>query len=178
MAWGPPKRSVVGGRVLLGVAVLAILSSTGGLWACSGGHVVACGQIADGGCPLGRGGTCNDTACRGLYDCVEGSWVLVARCSGSDGGGGSAAAGGMAGMAGAAGSGAAAGAGGCVGVTLDHTGETQGCVPELQLPDCSAVAAETCQPCLTGCVDFFLCRELGWSSVAFCTEEGELIVAP
>jgi hypothetical protein len=173
----PPRRWARGSSQWLCATLLAASSSVAGLEACGGGHVMTCGQIPTGGCPIGRGGTCDDSACNGLYDCVEGTWLLLTRCPGGDGGGGSSA-GGMGGVAGAAGSGAQGGGGGCVGVTLDHTGETEGCAPELLLPDCPAVAAETCQPCLTGCVDFFLCLEAGWTVVAYCTEDGEIVVEP
>jgi hypothetical protein len=63
---------------------------------------------------------------------------------------------------------------------LDHTGETTGCRPDLQLPDCPAVAAERCPEavCLTGCVDFYLCNERGWNAIAYCDDRGTLIVSP
>jgi hypothetical protein len=123
-----------------------------------------CGQIPDGGCPLGRGGTCEDKACAALYDCVEGAWTPVETCPGGGGGGGSDA-----------------GTGGdCEKVVIDHTGETSGCVPDLQNPDCPAVAAETCvySACLTDCVDFYLCKKDGWTVVAYCNEEGEVVLTP
>lgn len=126
-----------------------------------------CGQIPEGGCPLGRGGTCADQTCNGLYDCLEGAWTLVEACPGGTGGSG--------------GGGPDAGAGGdCEKVVIDHTEETSGCVPDLQNPDCPAVAAETCvvSACLTDCVDFYLCKKDGWALVAYCNEEGEVVPTP
>ena len=99
--------------------------------------------------------------------------MIVTRCAAVDGGGGAGAGGGSGGAAGSAGS---AGAGGCAGVALDHTGEAEGCTPELQLPDCPAAVAESCQPCLSGCVDFFMCMAAGWMDVAFCTDAGQIVV--
>jgi hypothetical protein len=126
-----------------------------------------CREIPEGGCPIGRGGTCEDRLCSGLYDCVDGSWTLVTECHQGGGGGG-------AGGAGAGGG----GAGGCEVIALDHTGEETGCEPELQDPDCPAAAAETCvwSACLTGCLDFFLCKSDGWVLVAYCTEEGQVVI--
>ena len=58
---------------------------------------------------------------------------------------------------------------------LDHAGETVNCKPDLQDPDCPAAAAETCAEavCLTGCVDFFLCKKDGWTAVAHCDDSGQ-----
>ncbi|MCC6556225.1 MAG: hypothetical protein IT372_24970 [Polyangiaceae bacterium] len=136
---------------------------------CGAGHgPLTCGQIPEGGCPIGRGGTCDDAVCAGLYDCVEGAWTLVTRCE--QGGGGGAG-----GQAAGAGGG---GAGGCEEVSIDHAGEITGCAPDLQSPDCPAAAAETCAStaCLTGCLDFFLCTAEGWTEVAYCADDGQLVV--
>ncbi|WP_437758020.1 hypothetical protein [Sorangium sp. So ce1389] len=126
-----------------------------------------CGEIPEGGCPIGRGGTCDDPVCRALYDCIEGAWTAVTRCDrpgepSSDAGAGSGP------------------DGGCEVVTLDHTGEASRCTPALQQPDCPAEAAETCAEtaCRTGCIDFFLCTDEGWRAVAYCDEQGQLTVAP
>lgn len=124
-----------------------------------------CGEIPQGGCPIGRGGTCRDAACHALYDCVDGAWTAVARCDGRD----------------ATGQGTGADQDReCEVVALDHAGEAQGCTPALQLPDCPAEAAETCADaaCRTGCVDFFVCTEGGWSAVAYCDEQGRLAAVP
>src|SRR5690242_7505945 len=55
--------------------------------------VVLCGTIPAEGCPIGRGGTCDDLVCRALYDCVDGEWTTVRTCplptspdAGDDGG--------------------------------------------------------------------------------------------
>lgn len=129
-----------------------------------------CGEIPEGGCPVGRGGSCDDVTCTGLYDCVEGAWALAKTCTGGGDGGSGGSGGGV----------ADAGPDACTPVTIDHTGETTGCTPDLQHPDCPAVAAERCAEtaCLTGCIDFFLCTADGWTTAAYCTDEGELHVGP
>ena len=134
---------------------------------------ILCGQIPEGGCPAGRGGTCEDVLCAALYDCAEGTWVVVADCPGHAGGAG----GGGAGGGGAGGEGGAP----CTPVELDHEGESSGCRPDLQHPDCPAAAAETCAEtaCLSDCADFFMCMDRGdkqWAVVAFCDERGQLVV--
>lgn len=144
--------------------------------------------VPEGGCPTGRGGTCDDPACKALYDCIDAVWKQTSTCDG--GAGGSTATGGFAGStptggtAGAGGSTATGGAGGCAPIALDHTGETTGCSPPLQPPDCPAVAAEQCpeSACLTDCADFYLCRlEMGspaWVPVAYCDLDGVLVLSP
>jgi hypothetical protein len=145
-----------------------------------------CDQIPEGGCPTGRGGTCDDPLCEALYDCIDGSWQKTEACKGtSSGGGGSAmstaGSGGSSGAGGCAqGTGGTGGSGGCTPVMLDHTGELVGCMPDLQFPDCPAAAAEQCaeSACLTGCDGFFVCTEDGWTEVAYCdTETCALIVS-
>jgi hypothetical protein len=143
------------------LAVLAVLA------ACSGGSIKLCGEIPKDGCPSGRGGTCADQTCAGLYDCVDGEWIQLERCSSGIGKAGSEAS-----DAGPEGS--------CEAVTIDHQGETTGCLPDLQNPDCPAAAAESCTvaACLTGCLDFFLCTKDGWTEVAYCDEQGRMVVSP
>lgn len=141
----------------------------GGLaaFACSSGpDIQPCGLIPTGGCPVGRGGTCDDQYCDALYDCLEGQWTLVESCPPSGSGGSSSTSVGGSGV------------GGCEGVQIDRTGEASGCTPDLQEPDCPADVAESCQPCLSGCVDFFLCKARGWETVAFCDENGEVVLEP
>ena len=134
------------------------------------GDVQLCGEIPEGGCPIGRGGSCDDDLCAELYDCVEGEWTGVTVCHdgvGSGGGGG--------------GGGGDDGVGHlCEIVVLDHTGETTGCEPDLLGGDCPLAAAELCaeSACLTDCYDFFLCTEDGWLAVAYCNENGEVVVTP
>jgi hypothetical protein len=152
---------------LVGVAWAAAALVPG---ACAGdSEPLLCGQIPEGGCPLGRGGTCADPVCAGLYDCVEGAWTLVTRCEQGGAGG-----------AGGGPDGGDGGDGGCAPVMIDHTGEEAGCTPDLQHPDCPASAAETCEQtaCLSGCFDFFLCKGEGWVEVAYCTEEGQIVLTP
>jgi hypothetical protein len=150
----------MGLRAGYGIAMLVGLAG-GSAQACASRDVEPCGLIPTDGCPVGRGGTCDDRTCAALYDCVEGSWVLAQTCMNDVGG-----------------SGGQAGAGGCEVTPIDHTGETTGCAPDLQHPDCPAVAAEICQPCLSGCIDFFMCKEEGWEVVAFCDEDGHVIIEP
>ncbi len=128
-----------------------------------------CGQIPLDGCPLGRGGTCDDPLCAALYDCAGGTWILTEACPSFGGGGG-------AGGTGAGG----AGAGGCATVTFDRSNEVSGCTPDLQSPDCPASAAEVCisSACLTDCLDFFLCTKDGWVDVAHCDLDGNLMIVP
>ena len=159
-------RRALGSALLWGAALWGVAS--GGVSCRSLGPPLLCGQIPDGGCPIGRGGTCEDQACAALYDCVEGDWTLVTECAQGVGGGG-----------GGAGDGGGGG-GGCAPIEIDRSGETTGCMPDLQEPDCPASAAETCAAsvCLTGCVDFFLCTAEGWSEVAYCTEDGQIVLLP
>ena len=129
---------------------------------------VLCGTIPEGGCPAGRGGSCTDELCAALYDCVAGNWTRVEACDRADGG---------APTDGGAG-GAPPDAGPCTPVVIDTAGETIGCTPDLQEPDCPMEAAMGCAEsvCLTGCSDFFLCAKGGWTSVAYCTDEGAIVV--
>jgi len=129
--------------------------------------VQLCGEIPEGGCPAGRGGSCDDTTCTGLYDCVEGDWTEIEPCEGNPTSTSSAAAGA---------GGGDDGAGGCALVAIDHEGEAEGCTPDLLDPDCPAVAAEVCAPCETGCADFFLCTDDGWIDVAACDDAGQLVI--
>ena len=154
------------------LATLLLAAAASGACGTPGDDIQLCGQIPEGGCPLGRGGSCDDVTCADLYDCRGGAWVLTVSCQpGGDGGGG----------AGAGGADVTGGGGGvCEKVAFDHTGEGTRCTPDLQEPECPAVAAETCASlaCLTGCTDFFLCKEASWEFVGYCTDEGEIVVLP
>src|SRR5262245_38952376 len=106
-----------------------------------------CGEIPSGGCPVGRGGTCDDPTCGALYDCVDGNWTRTETCAPPDGGGGG---GGAPGDGGDGGPDADA----CTPFMFDHTGEMLDCMPDLENPpDCPAAAAEGCleTACLVGC---------------------------
>lgn len=124
-------------------------------------EAIPCGQIPPDGCPLSRGGTCDDATCAAIYGCVDGVWHHVETCSN---------------MPQDAGTGPDA----CTIVTIDRTGETTGCKPDLQNPDCPVAAAEQCAStvCQSECIDFFLCTKDGWSVVAYCNEDGEFVTMP
>ena len=148
-------------RLATGFSLVAVL----GFSACDSPRPLLCGEIPQDGCPLGRGGTCDDPYCAALYDCVEGDWTQVEACDNPTT---SAATSGSGGGLG--------GQGGCSPVMFDRSQEVAGCTPDLQEPDCPADAAETCpSPCLTGCVDFFLCEPGGWVAVAFCGDDGLVV---
>lgn len=145
----------------------AVLLGAPALASCTEPLPVCDETIPDGGCPLGRGGSCDDVLCSALYDCVAGDWTLAETCPEQ---GGSAAGGADAG-------GGDGGQGGCQVPVIDHTGETNGCEPDLQSPDCPVEAAEVCaDPCLNDCIDFYLCKERGWTALAYCDDLGELVI--
>jgi hypothetical protein len=174
MTWASPRHTTTrvrragsGGisrRVRLVTRLFALA-----LVACDSPGVLVCGQIPDGGCPIGRGGTCDDVYCAALYDCVGGDWEQVESCPNNPVTSSSASSSGAGG----------GGEGGCSPLVIDHTTEVEGCTPDLQEPDCPAEAAETCpNPCLTGCADFFLCEADGWTMVAFCDDSLSLVPFP
>jgi hypothetical protein len=141
-----------------------LLLLTGG-YACSGAFLSEpCGLIPEGGCPTSRGGSCADATCARLFRCIKGEWEWVEACPENSGVSSSTV--------------ASSSSGGSCPDKVDVAQQSQGCTPELQLPDCAAEAANQCEPCLTGCVDFFFCSQDGWQTVAYCTDEGELIVEP
>ena len=160
------------------LAAFALGSATLVASGCDDGNtLLLCGEIPANGCPLGRGGSCDDGACAGLYDCVGGKWTLSVDCS-ADGG-----------TSASSGSGADAGADAmCAPVAISHAGELLGCQPGLQEPDCpAAVIDNACAEtvCLTGCTDFYLCvhdpdplHDRSWSAVAYCDENGGLVITP
>ncbi|MFO0586218.1 MAG: hypothetical protein U0441_01700 [Polyangiaceae bacterium] len=142
--------------------------------------------VPKGGCPTGRGGTCDDPTCDALYDCIDAKWKKISTCSASTGGGG---AGGDTTSSGGAGgqtsTGGTGGAGGdCTAPGFDHAGETTGCTPDLQVPDCPVSAAEPCAEtaCATGCSDFYLCQgdasAKTWVAVGYCDDSGHLVITP
>lgn len=140
--------------------ILALLAAT----ACGSPEgVQTCGEIPEGGCPLGRGGSCDDVSCTGLYDCVDGAWTEEVDC-------------GDVAPATVTTTSGVGGGGGCEPPAIDREGEAEGCVPDLQEPDCPVAAAEVCPPCRTGCSDFFLCTADGWLDVAACREDGTLVL--
>lgn len=155
-------------------AILPSLAAAGALllvttFGCDLERPLLCGQIPEAGCPIGRGGTCEDATCLALYDCVDGDWIEVESCDVASGGAGAGGEGGV-----------NTSAGGCDIATFDHAREAEGCEPDLQPPDCPVEAAEVCEPCATGCVDFYLCLEGDeaplWTTVAYCDDDGALVV--
>jgi hypothetical protein len=149
--------------VRISAAIAAFCLSLGFFVACgSEPQAVSCGQIPNGGCPLHRGGTCEDVTCTAIYGCAEdGTWRHVETCSNPP-------------------QDAGTNLDGCTVVTIDHTGETTGCKPDLQNPDCPVEAAEQCANtvCQIDCIDFFLCTNEGWTVVAYCNEDGQLVTMP
>lgn len=133
-------------------------------------EAIPCGTIPEGGCPLGRGGTCADTYCSALYDCVDGAWVSAKVCSTSDAG---VPDGGLP-------DGGSTDGGACTPIGVDLSGEQIDCTPDLELPDCVIEAAFPCveTACTTGCVDFYLCTSAGWTAVAYCDEQHGFIAGP
>lgn len=141
----------------IGVALLAV--GCGG-----GGDLRPCNDIPEGGCPLDRGGSCEDPACAVLYACFDGAWEEHEQCTANTQTTASVS--------------ASSSTGGCAPFEIDRTGETSGCQPDLLEPDCPADALDTCSPCSLGCVDFYLCLAEGWVNVAHCTEEGDVVSDP
>jgi hypothetical protein len=142
-----------------------------------------CQGIPDGGCPLDRGGTCDDLDCATLYSCNDGAWSFLQACHHPDAGTGGSP------VTSDGGPIYDGGPDGCTPVVIDTTGQTTGCTPDNAFPDCPVAAAEGCaqSACLTGCGDFFLCVSPGtgdcqdvdtpcWIDVAYCTDDGQLIV--
>jgi hypothetical protein len=151
-----------------------------------------CNSIPDGGCPLDRGGTCDDPDCAALYGCDNGTWSFLQTCDQPDGGAG--AGGAVTGTGGGGGGGPVydGGLDGCTPVVINTTGETMDCTPDLagEEGDCPIQAALGCaqRACLTGCSDFFLCVSVGtagcigspgpcWIDVAYCTDDGQFVVS-
>ncbi len=174
---------------LVRAAVVAVVAASAPAFAtlhaagCNDGDPLKlCGEIPANGCPLGRGGTCDESICAGLYDCVEGKWTLAVDCSADGGKGGDAGGdGGVHPVDGGAEADAA-----CTPVMLSHAGEAIGCQPDLEAPDCPvAVTDSACAEtvCLSGCTDFYLCIQdpmqangKSWSAVAYCDDQGQLVV--
>jgi hypothetical protein len=133
-----------------------------------------CAEIPTNGCPTGRGGTCMDRSCAALYDCVNGTWTFRQACenpvTGAGGGSPGTGRGGTGGLG--------PDGGPCTPVNIDAGGQTDDCMVDLMSPDCPVEAAEGCAEnvCLRGCSDFFLCMDGGWIDVAYCTDDGGIVV--
>lgn len=134
-----------------------------------------CSDIPTNGCPVDRGGTCQDVTCAAIYECLNGAWILSQTCDNPlDGGAG----GGGSGIDGGAGGGLSPDGGPCTMVTIDAGGATDDCMIDLMFPDCPYQAAEGCaqSACLTGCSDFYICMDGGWYDVAYCDDNGQVVV--
>lgn len=148
-------------RVALGSSAVAFAAVVAFFGACgSYPESIPCGQIPANGCPLRGGGTCDDTSCAVIYGCYDGKWAAVESCMNmpdADAGPDS---------------------GDCPVAMFDHTGETAGCEPDLQNPDCPVQAAEQCSSsvCQSECLDFFMCKVDGWEVVAYCDQDGQLVI--
>jgi hypothetical protein len=137
-----------------------------------------CKDIPAGGCPIDRGGSCDDPTCSAIFLCNNGVWNIGQVCSPQDGG--TAGTAGTGGGDGGNNNAACTGDGGpCTEAHLNLTGQTTDCTPDLMAPDCPVEAAEGCAECacLTGCIDFYVCTAPGWVSVAYCDDRGNLIVS-
>jgi hypothetical protein len=142
-----------------------------------------CGEIPSGGCPEDRGGTCEDPTCTGLYECTaDNTWTEMQRCPAHDGGGGSGGSSSTGGGDRLDGGSDGSDSDGCTQVSIDLSGQTVDCMPDLENPpDCPVQAALGCieTACLVGCTDFWLCKTCpdgaDWVPVAYCTDEGVLI---
>jgi hypothetical protein len=128
-------------------------------------EVPECSTVPAGGCPSSRGGSCDDKTCSAIYACTADGWQLQKVCD-RDGGGDE--------------SDAEAGSDGPVcgdAVTID--GSLSTCDPnEVLAPDCPLNVAVGCpgSACLSGCLDFFVCRTEGWVEAAYCDDvTGELV---
>lgn len=157
--------------LVLPVALLGAIFAAAGCQALPS-ITATCSDIPPGGCPLDRGGTCGDATCAALYDCVNGVWVESETCDHPPA---------TAAVRSIAVAGAAApvlDGGACTPVDVDVSGQTNDCMVDLMFPDCPAVAAQGCaqSACLTGCMDFFVCRSTAWIDVAHCDEGGRLTV--
>jgi hypothetical protein len=135
-----------------------------------------CEGIPSGGCPIDRGGSCDDPDCSAIYLCDNGHWHISEVCpvrtedggmpDGGDAGPVSVCMGGDGGT--------------CTPVTFDTTGQTANCSPALDATqgDCPANVAEgSCAECvcLSGCLTFLLCTTPGWVEVGYCTCDGTFV---
>jgi hypothetical protein len=130
-----------------------------------------CSEIPAGGCPTGRGGSCEDKTCRALYTCLNATWHLHETCPKNSGSGGS----GGGGPDRDGGPDSGEGGGPCTPFKFDDKGQAENCGPSLENPpDCPSQAAEGCleSACITGCTDFFLCTKQGWVDVGYCDDDG------
>jgi hypothetical protein len=162
-------------RVVLPFA--AVLGTGIAIWSCQDlPNGIPCSDIPPGGCPIDRGGSCDDPTCSEIYLCENGVWVASQTCGPHDGGTGT---GGDAGTPNPC----VPDSGTCTPTMINTKGETTGCTPDLMFPDCPAAAAQGCAECVctTGCADFYLCLQPDagmppeWVSVAGCTCEGDFV---
>jgi hypothetical protein len=140
-----------------------------------------CDDIPDGGCPTDRGGSCADPTCSAIYLCNNGLWSLGQICPPYDAGSGGGGVGGSATVPEAGPLCSHDGGGTCTPVVIDagNTADPSTCTPDLMCGDCTVSAAYGCKECActTGCDDFYICTPLGWVSVAYCDQNGNLIIS-
>lgn len=127
--------------------------------------VEQCGVIPDGGCPKGRGGSCEDPTCQAIYRCENDVWQWVEDCpskAASDGGIESDA--------------SDAEPLSCGDAQLSIESGT-GCRPSLIVPECPIDAIKGCPAlaCTMGCDDFYQCTTDGWEHAAYCDPEEGLV---
>jgi hypothetical protein len=139
-----------------------------------------CDDIPDGGCPIDRGGSCDDPTCGAIYLCNNGVWSVGQICPPNDGGG--PGGGGVGGGTTVPEGGPICshdGGGACTPVVIDAGSTASDCTPDLACGDCEVSAAYGCAECAcaTGCLDFYVCRPDGWHSVAYCTDNGTLVIS-
>jgi hypothetical protein len=123
-----------------------------------------CADIPRGGCPLGRGASCDDPTCLAVYACRAGNvWELDHACPLRDAADARADAGDASADAPLeatptldAGPDAPAGASGGPGCGA------------LQAPDCSLGFALACPAGCCGCEDLFVCEGGGWTYWSTC----------
>jgi hypothetical protein len=154
-----------------------------------------CVDIPTDGCPIDRGGSCEDPTCHAIYNCNDGKWSLAQICPDGGTGGdvgigsGTGTGGGDAGPIGECLNPTTAPDGGpCPMANFDLTGNLgpDQCTPDLQLScgDCPyEVATGTCTDCIcvSGCLTFYVCANramgMGWYEVGYCTDDGQFFLS-
>jgi hypothetical protein len=125
-------------------------------------------------CPRSRGGSCSDTTCSAIYNCLDGKWVFEESCPNFQANNGSDA-GLDAGLDAQDGSSPEAG---LCSPLVDLPPSDVGC-STLQEPECDQAVMQSCpeNACSTGCEVFLRCVKGEWQDllVGYCSE-GELLL--